>query len=420
MTVSSPENKEIISTCLVVSGVGALASFLGIGSDVRNLPEIYTAAAVTIRSVFGLLFFAGVIVAWRRPEVAVRYHTHIVLAGALLSFVYLTWLDVASGDYTRSAYNRSLIVPSIAVLVFRRMGFKRQTAALVFALVFYGTSISFVYEVSLFGARPADRYFQDLMNDLFQILLVLLLVFQRYKAYQNEEVRLREALKNANDVKSEIIAKVNHELQVPLLGLLANLDSLEKGLGRGDQDRMQRVIDRSYNYCIYQRTLVNNMIYASTSDEHLPFHVDRSARASLQECYRKSAELVGDIHDGEIRAGKPPAVEVSCQNEILMIILINILSNCAEHSSNVELQWTQLKDTVVMHTKNSLVTPIDVDAIFQKWTSSRRDGTKPILGLGLNIARDLIQRSGGTIQAREESGEDGRRLFYLDVSLPCG
>ncbi|MEQ9364624.1 MAG: ATP-binding protein, partial [Leptospirales bacterium] len=88
-------------------------------------------------------------------------------------------------------------------------------------------------------------------------------------------------------------------------------------------------------------------------------------------------------------------------------------SNCAEHSSNVRIAWETTAEGVTMRTENDLVTPLNMDAIFDKWTTSRQDKTKPILGLGLNIARDLIEKVGGEINVREEA-----RVFYLAITLP--
>lgn len=412
--VESPENREILSTWRVTLIVGIFATIVGLPSDLENIPAQFHLIAIVSRILFLVGFSLMLTVSWVYPSVIFRYHTQLAIVAIISVYIYLTWLDASSGDIAHSGYHRSLVLPSIALMVSRRMKIWLQIGVLIFAVFFYGAAIGFTYDLSLWGGSIRDKDYRDIMMDLTQVHVILFLVFQRYRNYQVEELRLRQLLNRANDVKSEIIAKVNHELQVPVLGILANLDSLETRLPKdAGSEQMRRIISRTHNYCLYQRTLINNMIYASASSLHDPFFVDREDSASLPGCYAKSAELVRDIHDGQIVSDALPDVDVACQNEILMIILINILSNCAEHSSNVRIAWECTADRVVMHTENDLVTPLNLDAIFDKWTTSRQDKTKPILGLGLNIARDLIEKVGGDIEAREES-----KVFYLAISLP--
>ncbi|MCR9141146.1 MAG: HAMP domain-containing histidine kinase [bacterium] len=410
----SPENKEILATWRIALAVGLLGTVAGLPSDLENIPEQYHAVAYAVRGTHLVCIVALLLIAWMRPLIVLRNHSSIAVIIIGSVYVYLTWLDATSGNITGSGYHRSLIMPSIALMVFRRMRLWIQTGALVFAVVYYGVVISYTYDLSLFGESEAERKFQDILMDLTQIHLILLLVFRRYRTYQYEELRLRDLLNRANDAKSEVIAKVNHELHVPLLGILANLDSLEQKIGDTNETaRARRIIDRTHNYCVYQKTLIHNMIYASAAEGHDPFFIDREDSAGLRECYGRSTDLVRDIHDGEIHTEELPDVFVACQNEILMIVLVNILSNCAEHSSNVRVSWGTEGGLVEMKTENDLVTPLDLDGIFDKWTTTRQDKTKPILGLGLNIARDLIQKIGGDIQVRQDG-----QVFYLNMRLP--
>lgn len=410
----TPENREILSTWRVVLAVGIFATIVGLPSDLENIPANLHTIAIVSRLSFLICFALLLIVSWSFPPAIFRYHTILAIASIGSVYIYLTWLDASSGDITRSGYHRSMVLPSIALMVSRRMSLWIQTLALIFAVVYYGVVIGMTYELSVFGETVRDKNYRDIMMDMTQIHVILLLVFQRYRNYHVEELRLRQLLKRANDAKSEIIAKVNHELQVPVLGILANLDTIENKLKPGESpDPLRRIIGRTQNYCLYQRTLINNMIFASSAASQDPFFVDREDSAGLVDCYAKSSELVEDIHDGQIVGENPPDVYVACQKEILMIILINILSNCAEHSSSVRIAWDVQDMTVRMRTENDLVTPLNIDAIFDKWTTSRQDKTKPILGLGLNIARDLIEKLGGDITAREEAN-----IFYLAIVMP--
>ncbi len=418
-----PEQREILRTWWVTLLVAIFAMIVGIPSDLENIPAELHDYAVAIRLFFTVCFAAMLLGSITAPRRIIRWHTSLALVMIGSTYVFLTWLDASSGDIARSGYHRGLVLPSIALMVARRISISVQAVALALGVVYYGVVVSYSYGLSFSEAGVAHKNFRDIMMDLVQIHLILYLVFRSYRSYQVEDMRLRQLLKRANDAKSEVIAKVNHELQVPVLGILANLDSLDSRLSDASEP-VRRLLDRTQNYCLYQRTLINNMIYASASSaQQDPFFVDREATADLRLAYNRSVDLVGDIHDGQLLSSAVPDVSIACQNEILMIVLVNILSNCAEHASEVRIEWKiGDEELLTMRTENDLVMPLDIDEIFEPWSTSRAataaqqtgaEKTKPILGLGLNIARELVEKIGGRIDARED-----RQRFYLDMSLP--
>lgn len=412
----SPEKKEVLGAWRIVCSVGLIGSVLGMASDVAFVPVAYASLVVAIRGLYAIYLTAMIVLSFRRAEWVLRNNSALLIGTVFSLYVYLTWLDVISGDFAYSGYYRSMIQVSLSLLVFRHLPVLWQGVTVLGGFLLYATTISLAYDVNMFAQTEQAQEFLYILWDVGIIYLILFLVFRRYARFQQDELRLREALRRANEIKSDIIAKVNHELQTPLLGILANLDNMHRWLRKRDLSRVRRAIDKSRNYCMYQRTLVNNMITAAASETREAFFVDQDDSASLQACYKQALGLVNDIHDGEIEAARAPAVYVPCQQEILMIVLVNLLANCAEHSSYTRLHWSVEGGKAVMRSENQTLTPINVDAIFEPWTTTRKDKTKPILGLGLNIARRLIQKIGGDIQARED-----QRTFYLEIKLPiCG
>ena len=233
-----------------------------------------------------------------------------------------------------------------------------------------------------------------------------------YSGLQDEIAR-RNRLERTRRAQSEIIAKLNHELQIPVLGVLANLDTMETAIERGNSGVLPEKIARTRNYCVYLRTLIQNMTFASASEFREPFYVMPEDFAELESCYATAASLVHDIHDGEFEDIVPPKVRVPCQESLLVIVLVNVLGNCAEHSHRFEIDWLFEDHMCTLTCVNDLVAPLDISSIFEKWSSTRRDSTKPILGLGLYIARSILDQIGGEIEATQA---DGR--FYLTVRLP--
>lgn len=406
-----PEQREILSTWRIVCFFGLVGSVIGIPSDTAMMPAQYHQLTTMIRIGYVLIITAYILLSYFAAGTTLQYHT-ILMSGLLASlYFYLSWLDGNSGDFQRSAYHRAMTQVGCSLLVFRGMRPVWQALTTFGGISFYGVYVASSYGINPLGDDALADAYRYTMNDLVIFHLILFFVFRRYVRYQREEVQLREQLKRANEIKSEIIAKVNHELQVPLLGILANVDSMRRS---ADATDWRPRLDKIFHYSQYQRTLINNMIYAAASEAAEPFFVDRDDSCSLRACYEEAARLVADIHDGSIEAESPPDVDVPCQREILMIILVNLLANCAEHSTRTVIRWSRNEGQVVMFTESDAISPINADVVFDQWTTTRRDRTKPILGLGLNIVRGLVIKTGGSIEAGEE-----QRRFALKLALPA-
>ena len=127
-----PENREILSTWRVTLVVGTIATIVGLPSDLENIPAALHDIAIASRSFFCVCFCVLLVVSWRRPQFMFRFHTALAMVLIVSVYVYLTWLDASSGDIARSGYHRSLVLPSIALMVSRRMKLTIQTGCLIF------------------------------------------------------------------------------------------------------------------------------------------------------------------------------------------------------------------------------------------------------------------------------------------------
>ena len=237
---------------------------------------------------------------------------------------------------------------------------------------------------------------------------------ESYTAELEDLSRVRAVLEQSNQMKTEIIAKVNHELQTPLLGVLANLDSIKMAVQRGELESAEELIRKSINYSIYQRTLINNMIYATASDVRSPFYVDPEDVADLVDCVEKAATLTYDVHEGEIAfSGKPPEEFIPCQTEILMIILVNIFSNCAEHAHRTRILWKRDGAFIELAAESEPRVPVDAEEALEPWKSTRINTTRPILGLGMNIVREILATMNGAMDVHASAGR-----FIVTLRLP--
>ena len=314
-----------------------------------------------------------------------------------------------------------LLIPVIAYLLFRSEGVRaigenQRRIALTLSII--TSLLLFVYGV--YGSPPLN-YREPMPAGTVSIyhfashvstMLIFLLIVH---LFNDRIIKDRARIERANRVKTDIIAKLNHELNVPALGIQQTL-TIARGRVGATPDREQQdvLLERCISYSRYLRTLIDNMMYATALEMKAPFYVDPGEIAALRDAWRFSVQLSNDTRNAHIRfSGHVPDVIIAAPEEILRIVLVNLLANCAEHARNVDIDWRVAADRAVLRCENDIVTPFDVESIFESWTSSREDGTRPILGLGLNITRFLVERLNGSLRAW---GENDR--FIMELRLP--
>ncbi|MGC2855259.1 ATP-binding protein [Novispirillum sp. DQ9] len=129
----------------------------------------------------------------------------------------------------------------------------------------------------------------------------------------------------------------------------------------------------------------------------------------------------------DLRPG-PPAV-VDADAPLLGIALHNIVENALKYSppdSPVTVAVTQLlrETTISVTDRGPGISPQDLPHIFEKFYRSQEpQENKPGLGLGLNIAKKIVEQHGGRIEVQPGSGADsgadaGRGTTFL-VILPA-
>lgn len=206
-----------------------------------------------------------------------------------------------------------------------------------------------------------------------------------------------------------------HELKNSIVGIgqslaLAEQTNLEKDT-RIYLDRARRSLD-------FMRSFLRQASEATTLEAALASHkfesVDLAAlvRERVQDYCHERPDRAFEVESG-------PAIHVNGQPDRLVQMLDKLVNNAIEHSappSPVHIQLNTEGNTAVLIVRNlgdSL--PPDLDRIFQPFVSGKTGHNGENLGLGLYVARAIVQRHGGDIQVKPLSGPTGAEFV---VRLP--
>ncbi len=236
------------------------------------------------------------------------------------------------------------------------------------------------------------------------------------------ESTARANAEESNRLKDEFLATVSHELRTPLTAILGWSRMLESGTLETEVAR--RAIDTIKRNAKSQAQIIDDILDVSriiTGNLYLelnPIELESVLEAALN-VVRPTAEAKGIRI--ELNLDREP-IAVSGDTNRLQQVFWNLLSNAVKFtpsggSVSVQLRKVDSQAEVTVSDTGPGISPEFLPYVFDRFrqadsTSTRHHGG---LGLGLAIARHLIEIHGGLIEAR--SGGDTSGATFI-VRLP--
>jgi PAS domain S-box-containing protein len=225
-----------------------------------------------------------------------------------------------------------------------------------------------------------------------------------------ENAKLLQEVNHLNKRKDEFIGFASHELKTPLTTLKGYIQIARAGNMPVESlfDKMERQVERLEG--IISDLLDISRIHAGRLD--LQF-----SRTSLSNLIKESVELV-DPDGHEVRIQYPTEdVEVNVDGQKISQVLVNILSNAVKYSSAatvIEVTASIMGDEIQIsfRDKGPGIAPEDLRQIFnQYYQAFSQRGKGRGVGLGLYIAKEILEAHSGRIWAESEVGKGS--VFYV-------
>ncbi|WP_198115143.1 hybrid sensor histidine kinase/response regulator [Massilia rhizosphaerae] len=234
--------------------------------------------------------------------------------------------------------------------------------------------------------------------------------------------RAEEALRLADRRKDEFLATLAHELRNPLAPIRTGLDILR--LRSGDAQATQRATDIMERQLRQMVRLVDDLLDVSRINTG-KFTI-KSGRVELKAVVNDALEVVRpyiELHGHELTIDLPDRpVFLNGDATRLAQILSNLLNNAAKYTNRGGR--VGLRATVDDHTLTLVVSdtgigiaPDMLDTVFEMFVQvdSTLERSNAGLGVGLSLARKLVELHGGTIEAHSAGIGHGSQFV---VRLP--
>ncbi|MDA0988477.1 MAG: ATP-binding protein [Chloroflexi bacterium] len=233
---------------------------------------------------------------------------------------------------------------------------------------------------------------------------------------------MAEDLEKAEQQRRSLMADVAHELRTPLSNIQGYLEAVRDGLLQPDND----TIDTIYQQVLHLAHLVEDLRLLALAEAgalRLDPQLD-----SLEEALRRTTEAVrprADASGVSLSMEIPqdfPLVEMD-RTRIAQVVG-NLLDNAIMHTprnGRVTVLAEVVDDRaarVTVADTGSGIPPEALAQVFERFYRVDHSRTRATggAGLGLTIAKQLIEAHGGTIHVESEQGNGSRFIFELPLA----
>ncbi len=231
---------------------------------------------------------------------------------------------------------------------------------------------------------------------------------------------MADALERAERQRRHLVADVAHELRTPLSNVQGYVEALRDGVLEPDAQTLATI----HQQVLYLSELVEDLrLLADTEAGDFSLHRERGLLAdALRECVegvRARAEAKGVALASRLPANAP---EMSFDRTRLAQVVGNLLDNAIRHtppggSVSVEMDVGADTATVSIRDTGEGIPEEQLPFVFDRFyrVDPSRSRITGGAGLGLTIARQLVEAHGGTIRAESTPGQGA--VFVIDLPL---
>ncbi|HEX9006515.1 MAG TPA: ATP-binding protein [Bacteroidota bacterium] len=258
--------------------------------------------------------------------------------------------------------------------------------------------------------KPRLTRIVDSEGALFGVLLVL-----------QDVTQFREL----DRMKSDFIATLSHEFRTPLTSINMTVDILSQGILGPLNDRQKELIDSAKEDCFRLTKLARELLQLSKlesgklqlKNEELDVAgvIDFSLHPLQLQFAEKGLHLETDI--------EPDLPRIVADEQQISWVISNLVTNALKHTDKggrviVRARHQDRNVQVEVEDTGQGIAPEHLEKIFDKFVQIKQvsSATPGSVGLGLAIAKEIVELYGGRIWVRSTPGKGS--TFFFTLPLP--
>jgi signal transduction histidine kinase len=229
--------------------------------------------------------------------------------------------------------------------------------------------------------------------------------------------RMLDQLQDAFDSQRRFVADASHELRTPLTTIQGNAGLLARGPVVSDEVRRAAATDIGAETARMTR-LVDRMLTLAQADSGMRLELGPIELGAIVTEVCRQARAV---HAGRELDCATIDANVAGDEDAIRQLMWILLDNALRHARSlvsvelwIEGDWARL----VVADDGSGIPPDERERVFERFYRADRSRTGHGAGLGLSIARWIVEQHRGRILAGESAGGGG--AIYVDLPLRAG
>lgn len=221
--------------------------------------------------------------------------------------------------------------------------------------------------------------------------------------------------------REEFISIVAHDLRSPIGVIDLGADLLERQLAKVDgvnQEGMQKFLKRIKSSAHELERMVRDLLDTSRLETHMLALERRTVelRPLVSEIVERAREL---MHEHAVRVELPEDLPMVHADPMRVEqVLLNLLSNAAKYSTpateiTVEAKALPTEVELAVTNQGAGLTEWEISRVFSRFYRSKHARSVEGLGIGLYIAKGLVEAQGGRIWIESEPGRFATFRFTL-------
>ncbi len=203
-------------------------------------------------------------------------------------------------------------------------------------------------------------------------------------------------------MRTELITNVSHDIKTPLTSIINFVDLLQKPHSETQQQEYLEVLARQSSQM--KKLIEDLMELSKASSGNISVHLQQLDAA--QAIYQALGEFSDKLDAAQItpvfRAPAQPLL-IMADGRLMWRVLFNLLTNAVKYAlpgTRLYLDLLQAEDRVVLSLKNVSRTPLNMDAqdLLERFVRGDASRKSEGSGLGLNIAKGLMEVQGGGLE----------------------
>jgi two-component system, sensor histidine kinase ChiS len=255
------------------------------------------------------------------------------------------------------------------------------------------------------------------------------------RVYQRRQMRLRvaeersavleqanEKLREADQLKSDFVAHVSHELRTPLTAIKGAVGNMLDGITGEYDERQMRYLNRLENNADQLSALIEDLLDLSRIEAG-QLRLMRENVDMVVVCRSALEGLMGLAERRGIAlrmAEVSGVVEVVADADRVRQVLVNLLGNALKFTSSggevvLGVEREQAGVRVWVRDTGEGIPAAEIERVFEKFHQARNGLEQGVrgAGIGLSIARQLVELHGGRIWVESQEGVGSTFVFTL-------